>query len=91
MCILMRLDSKPVDGVGDHDGLGVADAEPNFKKTIGVSRPRLLHKISRIFPSGHSLYELTRCHPLPLLQIVPQMGQDQKCYLAKDFSKEKLA
>ena len=51
MCILMRLDSKPVDGVSDHDGLGVADAEPNFKKTIGVSRPRLLHKISRIFRS----------------------------------------
>ena len=58
---------------------------------MGVSGPRLLHKISRISRSGHSLYELTRCHPLPLLQIVPQMGPDQKCYLAKDFSKEKLA
>ena len=70
MCILMRLDSKPVDGVGDHDGLGVADAEPNFKKTMGVSRLRLLNKISRIFRSGHSLYELTRCHPLPLCPLI---------------------
>ena len=41
--LLISLDLKPVDGLGDHDGLGLVDAEPNFKTTMLVSRPRLLY------------------------------------------------
>ena len=38
----------PVGGLGGHGGLGVLDPEVNFKKTLGVFRPRFLHKILTI-------------------------------------------